>query len=165
MYILNIFIFCTVWLATQNHSTLVTDTTVVPFLPVNPEYSSTRNQASHGTNVALCLFVYVNTWFNSSAFIFNSMFWYICFFQGRQKLARFSAHEFATLVIDILTDAKRRQWGNSCDSPKGTIYLFIFYNQLWNSLLFLFSFIKVFMEVNIFTSIHTVINTKNKELQ
>uniref|UniRef100_A0A8C4HX50 Arf-GAP domain-containing protein n=1 Tax=Dicentrarchus labrax TaxID=13489 RepID=A0A8C4HX50_DICLA len=74
-----------VWLATQNHSTLVTDTTVVPFLPVNPEYSSTRNQ-------------------------------------GRQKLARFSAHEFATLVIDILTDAKRRQWGNSCESPKGTIY-------------------------------------------
>uniref|UniRef100_A0A8D0A9F3 G protein-coupled receptor kinase interacting ArfGAP 2b n=1 Tax=Sander lucioperca TaxID=283035 RepID=A0A8D0A9F3_SANLU len=70
-----------VWLATQNHSTLVTDTTVVPFLPVNPEYSSTRNQ-------------------------------------GRQKLARFSANEFATLVIDILTDAKRRQWGNSCDSPK-----------------------------------------------
>uniref|UniRef100_A0A8C8A7S1 G protein-coupled receptor kinase interacting ArfGAP 2b n=1 Tax=Oryzias sinensis TaxID=183150 RepID=A0A8C8A7S1_9TELE len=67
-----------VWLATQNHSTLVTDTTVVPFLPVNPEYSSTRNQ-------------------------------------GRQKLARFSAHEFATLVIDILTDAKRRQWGNFCE--------------------------------------------------
>uniref|UniRef100_A0A8C7G3N6 G protein-coupled receptor kinase interacting ArfGAP 2a n=1 Tax=Oncorhynchus kisutch TaxID=8019 RepID=A0A8C7G3N6_ONCKI len=65
-----------VWLATQNHSTLVTDTTVVPFLPVNPEYSSTRNQ-------------------------------------GRQKLARFNAHEFATLVIDILSDAKRRQLGNS----------------------------------------------------
>ncbi|XP_060751503.1 ARF GTPase-activating protein GIT2b isoform X5 [Tachysurus vachellii] len=65
-----------VWLATQNHSTLVTETTVVPFLPVNPEYSSTRNQ-------------------------------------GRQKLARFNAHEFATLVIDILTDAKRRQQGNS----------------------------------------------------
>uniref|UniRef100_A0AAX7V5Q3 Arf-GAP domain-containing protein n=1 Tax=Astatotilapia calliptera TaxID=8154 RepID=A0AAX7V5Q3_ASTCA len=60
-----------VWLATQNHSTLVTETTVVPFLPVNPEYSSTRNQ-------------------------------------GRQKLARFNAHEFATLVIDILSEAKRR---------------------------------------------------------
>uniref|UniRef100_A0A673XX24 G protein-coupled receptor kinase interacting ArfGAP 2b n=1 Tax=Salmo trutta TaxID=8032 RepID=A0A673XX24_SALTR len=58
-----------VWLVTQNHSSLVTDTTLVPFLPVNPEYSSTRNQ-------------------------------------GRQKLARFNAHEFATLVIDILTDAK-----------------------------------------------------------
>uniref|UniRef100_A0A8C5DLN6 ARF GTPase-activating protein GIT2-like n=1 Tax=Gouania willdenowi TaxID=441366 RepID=A0A8C5DLN6_GOUWI len=72
-----------VWLATQNHSALVTETTVVPFLPVNPEYSSTRNQ-------------------------------------GRQKLARFSAHEFATLVIDILTDAKRRQWGSSCESPKGS---------------------------------------------
>lgn len=68
-----------VWLATQNHSALVTETTVVPFLPVNPEYSSTRNQ-------------------------------------GRQKLARFNAHEFATLVIDILSDAKRRQQGGS--SPK-----------------------------------------------
>lgn len=45
------------------------------------------------------------------------------FSQGRQKLARFSAHEFATLVIDILTDAKRRQWGNSCESPKGIISL------------------------------------------
>uniref|UniRef100_A0A7N8WZS3 G protein-coupled receptor kinase interacting ArfGAP 2a n=1 Tax=Mastacembelus armatus TaxID=205130 RepID=A0A7N8WZS3_9TELE len=71
-----------VWLTTQNHSTLVTETTVVPFLPVNPEYSSTRNQ-------------------------------------GRQKLARFNAHEFATLVIDILSDAKRRQQGNSVASPKG----------------------------------------------
>uniref|UniRef100_H3DEM5 GIT ArfGAP 2 n=1 Tax=Tetraodon nigroviridis TaxID=99883 RepID=H3DEM5_TETNG len=70
-----------VWLATQNHSTLVTETTVVPFLPVNPEYSSTRNQ-------------------------------------GRQKLARFNAHEFATLVIDILSDAKRRQQGTSVASPK-----------------------------------------------
>ncbi|KAM4635288.1 ARF GTPase-activating protein GIT2b isoform 3-T3 [Polymixia lowei] len=77
-----------VWLATQNHSTLVTDTTVVPFLPVNPEYSSTRNQ-------------------------------------GRQKLARFNAHEFATLVIDILTDAKRRQWGNSCESPKEDVELIL----------------------------------------
>ncbi|XP_063051109.1 ARF GTPase-activating protein GIT2a isoform X1 [Engraulis encrasicolus] len=70
-----------VWLATQNHSTLVTETTVVPFLPVNPEYSSTRNQ-------------------------------------GRQKLARFNAHEFATLVIDILSDAKRRQLGNMVTSPR-----------------------------------------------
>ncbi|XP_034397530.1 ARF GTPase-activating protein GIT2a isoform X5 [Cyclopterus lumpus] len=73
-----------VWLATQNHSTLVTETTVVPFLPVNPEYSSTRNQ-------------------------------------GRQKLARFNAHEFATLVIDILSDAKRRQQGNSLTSPKDNV--------------------------------------------
>uniref|UniRef100_A0A7N6F7Y2 Arf-GAP domain-containing protein n=1 Tax=Anabas testudineus TaxID=64144 RepID=A0A7N6F7Y2_ANATE len=77
-----------VWLTTQNHSTLVTDTTVVPFLPVNPEYSSTRNQ-------------------------------------GRQKLARFSAHEFATLVIDILTDAKQRQWGNSCESVKENVELIL----------------------------------------
>ncbi|XP_064798502.1 ARF GTPase-activating protein GIT2-like isoform X3 [Oncorhynchus masou masou] len=77
-----------VWLVTQNHGTLVTDTTVVPFLPVNPEYSSTRNQ-------------------------------------GRQKLARFNAHEFATLVIDILTDAKRRQRGNSCKSPREDIELIL----------------------------------------
>ncbi|XP_051973589.1 ARF GTPase-activating protein GIT2b isoform X1 [Xyrauchen texanus] len=77
-----------VWLATQNHSTLVTDTTVVPFLPVNPEYSSTRNQ-------------------------------------GRQKLARFNAHEFATLIIDILTDAKRRQQGNSPDNIKDNVELIL----------------------------------------
>ncbi|XP_060926805.1 ARF GTPase-activating protein GIT2a isoform X2 [Limanda limanda] len=77
-----------VWLVTQNHSTLVTETTVVPFLPVNPEYSSTRNQ-------------------------------------GRQKLARFNAHEFATLVIDILSDAKRRQQGNSVASPKDNIELIL----------------------------------------
>ncbi|XP_077317465.1 ARF GTPase-activating protein GIT2 isoform X5 [Lithobates pipiens] len=75
-----------VWLATQNHSTLVTETTVVPFLPVNPEYSSTRNQ-------------------------------------GRQKLARFNAHEFATLVIDILSDAKRRQQGNSVSGSKDNVEL------------------------------------------
>ncbi|KAM9810276.1 ARF GTPase-activating protein GIT2a isoform 1-T1 [Neosynchiropus ocellatus] len=77
-----------VWLATQNHSTLVTETTVVPFLPVNPEYSSTRNQ-------------------------------------GRQKLARFNAHEFATLVIDILSDAKRRHQGNSVSSPKDNVELIL----------------------------------------
>lgn len=39
--------------------------------------------------------------------------------QGRQKLARFNAHEFATLVIDILADAKRRQQGSSPDNVKG----------------------------------------------
>ncbi|GFR62381.1 ARF-GTPase-activating protein GIT2 [Elysia marginata] len=31
--------------------------------------------------------------------------------QGRQKLARFNAREFATLVVDILYDARRRQTG------------------------------------------------------
>lgn len=29
--------------------------------------------------------------------------------QGRQKLARFSPREFAALVIDMLSEAKRRQ--------------------------------------------------------
>ncbi|XP_057207060.1 ARF GTPase-activating protein GIT1 isoform X3 [Triplophysa rosa] len=69
-----------VWLTTQNHSTLVTERSAVPFLPVNPEYSATRNQ-------------------------------------GRQKLARFKAREFATLIIDILSDAKRRQHGKGLTSP------------------------------------------------
>ncbi|XP_043574345.1 ARF GTPase-activating protein GIT1 [Chiloscyllium plagiosum] len=73
-----------VWLATQNHSTLVTERSAVPFLPVNPEYSATRNQ-------------------------------------GRQKLARFNAREFATLIIDILSDAKRRQHGKTLGSPTENI--------------------------------------------
>ncbi|XP_076855228.1 ARF GTPase-activating protein GIT2a isoform X5 [Brachyhypopomus gauderio] len=66
-----------VWHTTQTHSALANAAAFVPFLPVNPEYSSTRNQ-------------------------------------GRQKLARFNAHEFATLIIDILSDARRRQLGNTC---------------------------------------------------
>lgn len=105
-----------VWLATQNHSTLVTDTTVVPFLPVNPEYSSTRNQASACT---LCPHVITSLLCVRLVDLVNGLVLIYLFSQGRQKLARFSAHEFATLVIDILTDAKRRQWGNSCESPKG----------------------------------------------
>ncbi|XP_013416586.1 ARF GTPase-activating protein GIT2 isoform X2 [Lingula anatina] len=63
-----------IWLGSQNHNALVSDRQAVPFLPVNPEFSSTRNQ-------------------------------------GRQKLARFNAREFATLIIDVLSDAKRRQQG------------------------------------------------------
>lgn len=43
--------------------------------------------------------------------------------QGRQKLARFNAHEFATLVIDILSDAKRRQQGSPLSSSKGNCSL------------------------------------------
>lgn len=72
-----------IWLSLQNQSALVSDRCTVPFLPVNPEYSSTRNQ-------------------------------------GRQKLARFNAREFATLIIDVLSDAKRRQTGISspCGTPK-----------------------------------------------
>ncbi|RWS28723.1 ARF GTPase-activating protein GIT2-like isoform X9, partial [Leptotrombidium deliense] len=31
--------------------------------------------------------------------------------QGRQKLARYNARDFATLVIDILTESRRRQFG------------------------------------------------------
>ncbi|GLH03996.1 ARF GTPase-activating protein GIT2 [Gryllus bimaculatus] len=62
-----------IWLSMQQSaSSLPIDHCAVPFLPVNPEFSSTRNQ-------------------------------------GRQKLARFNAREFAMLIIDILSDAKRRQ--------------------------------------------------------
>lgn len=43
------------WLATQNHSTLVTERSAVPFLPVNPEYSATRNQV-RGDRRPGCLF-------------------------------------------------------------------------------------------------------------
>ncbi|XP_049270973.1 ARF GTPase-activating protein GIT2 isoform X2 [Rhipicephalus sanguineus] len=50
------------------------DRQAVPFLPVSPELSSTRNQA-------------------------------------RQKLARLTAREFATLLIDVLSEAKRRHLG------------------------------------------------------
>lgn len=53
---------------------LQTDKQIVPFLPVNPEFSSTRNQ-------------------------------------GRQKLARFNGKEFATLIIDILCEIRRRLHG------------------------------------------------------
>uniref|UniRef100_H9GJ66 GIT ArfGAP 1 n=1 Tax=Anolis carolinensis TaxID=28377 RepID=H9GJ66_ANOCA len=82
-----------VWLTTQNHSTLVTERSAVPFLPVNPEYSATRNQ-------------------------------------GRQKLARFNAREFATLIIDILSEAKRRQQGKGLTSPTGLYGCFNFPSSL-----------------------------------
>eukprot|EP00057_Strongylocentrotus_purpuratus_P031368 XP_784412.3 PREDICTED: ARF GTPase-activating protein GIT2 [Strongylocentrotus purpuratus] len=65
-----------------NKPSLVGGDSSMPFLPLNPELSATRNQ-------------------------------------GRQKLARFSAREFATLIIDILKEAKRRQQGNLTLSRHG----------------------------------------------
>lgn len=56
---------------------------MVPFLPVNPQLSSTRNQ-------------------------------------GRQKLARFTTQEFATLIIDLLTEAKQRHMLANNVPPQGT---------------------------------------------
>uniref|UniRef100_A0A4X1T4G8 GIT ArfGAP 2 n=1 Tax=Sus scrofa TaxID=9823 RepID=A0A4X1T4G8_PIG len=44
---------------------------------------------------------------------------------GRQKLARFNAHEFATLVIDILSDAKRRQQGSPLSGSKDNVELIL----------------------------------------
>jgi len=54
---------------------------VIPFLPVNPDYSATRNQ-------------------------------------GRQKLARLTHMEFASLAIDVLKEIRRRQ--QEIDACKGT---------------------------------------------
>ena len=79
------YIFFLVWLSTLKSSTILAPERTVPFLPVNPEFSSTRNQ-------------------------------------GRQKLARFNPREFATLVIDILSDAKRRQ-SPTISLLQGTIFI------------------------------------------
>lgn len=38
--------------------------------------------------------------------------------QGRQKLARYSAREFATLIVDIISEARRRQLGMPLIMPK-----------------------------------------------
>ena len=56
------------WSKTESSQSSV----LVPFLPVNPDYSATRNQ-------------------------------------GRQKLARLTDQEFASLVVDVLKEIKRRQ--------------------------------------------------------
>lgn len=99
-----------VWLTTQNHSTLVTERSAVPFLPVNPEYSATRNQVNPSPRPC-----------DPPPALHPDP----CFYplypppQGRQKLARFNAREFATLLIDILGEAKRRQQGKSLLSPTG----------------------------------------------
>ena len=55
---------------------------VIPFLPVNPDYSATRNQ-------------------------------------GRQKLARLTHTEFASLSIDVLKEIKRRQ--QEIDASRGFV--------------------------------------------
>ena len=39
--------------------------------------------------------------------------------QGRQKLALFNAREFATLIIDILNDARRREQDSNPDLTQG----------------------------------------------
>lgn len=68
-----------VWLSS---TTLHERSTAVPFLPVNPYLSSTRNQ-------------------------------------GRQKLARFMPQEFATLIVDILTETARRHMQANCTPLQG----------------------------------------------
>lgn len=81
-----------VWLSTTSS----VEQSSVPFLPVNPELSTMRNQ-------------------------------------GRQKLARFSPREFASLVIDILTDAKRRQ------SPNGNSFHMSEINSEFSNPIYFFS--------------------------
>lgn len=74
--------FSTGWLAAVN----LPEANSVPFLPVNPHLSSTRNQ-------------------------------------GRQKLARFTSKEFATLIIDILTEASQRHSFANSPKPQGKNFL------------------------------------------
>ena len=45
--------------------------------------------------------------------------------QARQKLGRLNAREFATLLIDLLSEAKRRQQGGMVFSLKGTVILLL----------------------------------------
>ncbi|EQB78266.1 ARF GTPase-activating protein GIT1 [Camelus ferus] len=118
-------VLITMWLATQNHSTLVTERSAVPFLPVNPEYSATRNQLAIIWASMACFSPFLakaslrptgsglREWGRgcSSEHL------------GRQKLARFNAREFATLIIDILSEAKRRQQGKSLSSPTDNLEL------------------------------------------
>ncbi len=54
---------------------------IVPFLPVNPQFTATRNQS-------------------------------------RQKLAKFNSREFASLIIDVLSEAKRRYYGTNENGPQ-----------------------------------------------
>ncbi|KAK1806904.1 hypothetical protein P4O66_005390 [Electrophorus voltai] len=113
-----------VWHTTQTHSALAT-AAAVPFLPVNPEYSSTRNQASlsgyarraprrprQAGNALTAQCTDRST--PSKHELKKEKGLESEMIRGRQKLARFNAHEFATLVVDILSDAWRRQLGNSC---------------------------------------------------
>lgn len=75
----------------------------VPFLPVNPELSATRNQ-------------------------------------GRQKLARFSSSEFAALIVDILSDSRRRQMLGKDESRlilfKARLYCFLCFHSCYFLLFF-----------------------------
>lgn len=43
--------------------------------------------------------------------------------QGRQKLALFNAKEFATLIVDILNDARRREQDSNPDLTQGMAML------------------------------------------
>ena len=113
-----------VWLATQNHSALVSDTTTVPFLPVNPSFSSTRNQVGQQTVKTLIITAIVscNNVAESLHELSMKLFIGWVVLQGRQKLALFNAKEFATLIIDILNDARRREQDSNPDLTQGITY-------------------------------------------
>lgn len=50
--------------------------------------------------------------------------------QARQKLGRLNAREFATLLIDLLSEAKRRQQGGMVFSLKGARYPYLVVDSL-----------------------------------
>jgi Spa2 homology domain (SHD) of GIT len=116
---------------------LVSDRQTVPFLPANPEYSATRNQVCNVNAVVAAvliqLFVQRDKFILSCVritcltleilknivYLLTVVCNIFCCLQGRQKLAKFNKREFATLIIDILNDAKRRYAGTL--SPTGNL--------------------------------------------
>ena len=110
------------------------NTVPVPFLPVNPDYSATRNQVTvicvtYQASIALEFLCHdyqrmlLYSWCNAS--LMHIWFWHFhpgvvkkwfCDFQGRQKLARLTQAEFAALVLDVLKEIRRRQvWTQKYD--------------------------------------------------
>ena len=74
---------------------------------------TSRNIHSHVTGSFSCCLIIIWSCFRGWEYGGNSsitMCVCVCV-QGRQKLARFNAREFATLVMDILNDARLRQTG------------------------------------------------------
>jgi len=54
------------------------------------------------------------------------------YLQGRQKLARFNAIEFATLIVDLLHDAKNREGLNTENQSAGMLKTnWILKNTTW----------------------------------
>jgi hypothetical protein len=88
----------------------------MPFLPVNPDYGTTRNQVKYTVHL-LNVNVFI-TFLTSNKSLFFSILWSFltCYVikktflrKARQKLGRLESREFNTLVLDVLKEIRRRQ--------------------------------------------------------